>query len=106
MKQGHFEEHWYDSDGKPEGGVSSGRGFAISWQRGPLGRGKNRIEPNGAFVEDVIVAVIGRIEHYQTSQFACGENEEALTHLRLAAEALDRRTKEREARGVEGTHEK
>ena len=56
MRQGHFEEHWSDKDGNPAGGVSSGRGFAISWQNGPLGRGVERREPNGAFVEDVIAA--------------------------------------------------
>ena len=55
-----LEEHWTDSDGNPTGGVSSGRGFTISWQNGPLGRGEDRVEPNGAFVEDVIAAVIGR----------------------------------------------
>lgn len=65
MKQGHFEEHWCDADGNPAGGVSSGKGFVCSWQNGPLGRGNDRREPNGAFVEDVIQAVIGRIEFYQ-----------------------------------------
>ena len=70
-KQGHFEEHWNDVDRNPAGGVSSGRGFAISWQNGPLGRGNDRREPNGAFVEDVIQAVIGRISFYQKSKFQC-----------------------------------
>ena len=106
MKQGHFEEHWSDKDGNPAGGVSSGRGFAISWQNGPLGRGDDRKEPNGAFVEDVIAAVIGRIEFYQKSKFACTENEEALEALSKAAYALDARTKNREKRRVEGTHKK
>ena len=122
MKQGHFEEHWSDDQGRPAGGVSSGRGFAISWQNGPLGRhadqclemappsdcaeGCTRREPNGAFVEDVIQAIIGRIEFYQASEFACDENEEALRHLYLAADALDQRTKKRETAGTEGTHEK
>ena len=104
MKQGHFQEHWSDEQGRPAGGVSSGRGFAISWQNGPLGRGNERREPNGAFVEDVIQAVIGRIEFYEESEFACDTNKEALAGLRQAAEALDRRTRDREARGVEGEH--
>ena len=106
MKQGIFQEHWSDDQGRPAGGVSSGRGLAISWQNGPLGRGDERREPNGAFVEDVIDAVIGRIEFYEASEFACSENQEALEHLRAVARALDRRTKEREARRVEGLHEK
>ena len=104
MKQGHFEEHWNDKDANPAGGVSSGRGFAISWQNGPLGRGNDRKEPNGAFVEDVIAAVIGRIEFYQASKFKCEENTNALGHLHAAAHILDMRTKDREKREVEGTH--
>lgn len=106
MKQGHFEEHWSDEQGSPAGGVSSGRGFVVSWQNGPLGRGNDRKEPNGAFVEDVIQAVIGRIEFYQASEFNCVENAQALVALRDAAAALDSRTKDREERDVEGTHEK
>lgn len=106
MKQGHFQQHWSDDKGRPAGGVSTGRGFTVSWQNGPLGSGADRKEPNGAFVEDVIDAVIDRIEFYQRSEFACQSNADALTHLRAAAVALDSRTKDREARGVEGTHAK
>ena len=105
MKHGHFEEHWNDADGNPAGGVSSGRGFAISWQNGPLGRDSDRREPNGAFVEDVVQAAIGRIEFYEQGRFACDDNKVALDNLRAAGRALDRRTRERETRGVEGTHE-
>jgi hypothetical protein len=81
-------------------------GFAISWQNGPLGRDEDRIEPNGAFVEDVLQAVIDRISFYQASEFSCQENYDALRHLQIAAERLDDRTKNREERKVEGTHEK
>jgi len=52
----------------------------------------------------VIAAVIGRIEYYEASEFACDSNKRALVMLREAAEALDSRTKDREARSVEGTH--
>ena len=105
MLNGHFAEHWMD-DGKPAGGVSSGRGFTISWQNGPLGNGSDRKEPNGAFVEDVIQAVLGRLRFYQLSEFACQSNAEAIDHLQSAAAALDSRTKDRESRGVDGTHAK
>lgn len=105
-KQGHFEEHWNDENDNPAGGVSSGKGFTISWQNGPLGRGEDRKEPNGAFVEDVLQAVIGRIKFYQNSKFSCVENARALGHLEEAARLLDDRTRERESRGVEGTHKK
>lgn len=107
MKQGYFGQHWSDALGNPAGGVASGRGFMISWQNGQLGRGAERVEPNGAFVEDVIQAVIGRIEFYETSsggRFSCIENQMALKGLREAAEWLDKRTRDREARAVEGTH--
>ena len=104
---GFYEEHWLDNAGNPAGGVSTGRGFTISWQNGPLGKvgTPERHQPNGAFVEDVIQAVIGRIEFYQESRFHCEANALALKDLYLAAEALDSRTKDRERRVVEGTHE-
>lgn len=104
MRQGFFSEQWLDN-GNPAGGVTSGRGFTISWQNGPLGRGNARREPNGAFVEDIIDAAADRIRFYQNGKFACSDNAEALQHLEAAIEALQRRTRDREARNVEGTHE-
>lgn len=97
-------EHWVDEEGKPAGGISQGVGFVISWQNGPLGRGGDRREPNGAFVETVIAAVKDRIHYYQRGEFACEENEEALSHLSQALDALNERTQRREAAGIEGTH--
>ena len=107
MQIGFHAKNVTDANGNPAGGVVVGTGFTISWQDGPLGRGADRKPPNGAFVEDVIAAVIQRIEHYQTAQdgkFNCGENRVALMHLRDALQALEARTTAREARGVEGTH--
>lgn len=100
-----FSEHHNDSNGNPGGGVSSGRGFAISWQNGPLGRGNDRKEPNGAFVETIIATVVDRLEYYQDSRFACEANASAIANLRAAMDFLDARTSEREERKVEGTHE-
>lgn len=93
-----------DDAGRPAGGCTHGRGFTIAWQDGPLGSGSDRIEPNGAFVEDVITAAIGRIEFYQASEFASDYNAKALAHLIDARASLRQRTIDREARGVEGTH--
>ena len=98
------EAHISDEQGRPAGGQTTGRGFTIDWQNGPLAVDGVRREPNGAFVEDVLAAVIGRIEFYQASQFACDENADALHALKAAARRLDDRTKARQARGVEGTH--
>lgn len=97
-------EHWNDPSGNPAGGFTDGTGFAISWQNGPLGSGADRREPNGAFVEDVIKACIDRLDWYQSGKFNCWHNEAALVSLRDALKALDERTKDRVARGVEGTH--
>lgn len=99
-----IEAHQNDLNGNPTGGTTTGIGFVIDWQDGPLMLGGRRREPNGAFVETVIAAVIGRIQHYERSKFACDTNKEAIAHLQMALEALDRRTKDREARGVEGEH--
>lgn len=97
--------HFTDAAGNPAGGVTYGRGFTIGWQNGPLGRGEERAEPGGAFVEDVIAAVIDRIRFYQRSKFACPQNAIALDSLDNALRVLRERTESREARGVEGTHE-
>ena len=97
--------HWNDTEGRPAGGATYGNGFAISWQNGPLGRGEDRKEPNGAFVEDIIAAAKDRLEYYQKSQFACEANRQALDALAQALFVLRQRTEEREQRRVEGTHE-
>ncbi len=125
-KAGFKAMHFQDPAGNPAGGTSFGNGFAIGWQNGPLGRhvagpdgcclqlapdkrpgcvkGCTRIAPNGAFVEDVLGAVVDRIEYYQSTKFACERNARALDHLRAALVELNNRTQDREARKVEGTH--
>lgn len=100
------QEHRNDVDGNPAGGVTSGTGLSILWQNGPLGRDGERLNRNGAFVEDVILAAIGRIEYYQQSKFHCLHNAVALGHLRAAYEALVERTRDRTDRDVEGTHQR
>ena len=97
-------ENTNDQAGNPAGGTVRGIGLSIDWQNGPLGRGDERIAPNGAFVETVIAAALQRIEYYQASKFACMENEMAATHLRSALSFLHYRTAQRERREVEGTH--
>lgn len=93
-----------DENGNPAGGNVSGVGLYIEWQDGPLGRGADREEPNGAFVETVIAAAKQRIEHYQSTRFACPENATAIEHLEVALAHLQARTADRERREVEGTH--
>ena len=98
-------EHHVDAAGNPAGGTTTGCGISISWQNGPLAVDGVRREPNGAFVEGVINAAIDRLECYQRSKFACDTNAMAIAHLKNAHEALMSRTRDREARGVEGTHQ-
>ena len=93
----------HSKDG-PAGGFVTGTGIQIDWQDGPLGRGKDRQEPNGAFVETVIDAARQRLVFYQDSKFSCPENESAIIHLERALRVLDIRTKRREESGIEGTH--
>jgi len=95
-----------DANGNPSGGMAEGVGIKIEWQNGPLGRGAERKEPNGAFVETVIDIARQRIQYYQDGPFKCRENAIAITKLEEALLWLGKRTRDREARAVEGTHEK
>lgn len=104
MNQRIEEEHGTDNAGNPTGGLTTGVGMSIRWQDGPLGRGAERNEPNGAFVEGVLQAALGRLEFYQGSKFACEQNATAIEHIKRALAALERRTADRERRDVEGTH--
>jgi hypothetical protein len=122
MRQVIEQAHQLDGNGNPAGGETKGLGISIRWQDGPLVKGyhsepvdplgapgqmrtvADRAEPNGAFVEGVIQAAIGRIQHYQSGKFNCRENALALTKLEEALHWLDHRTRDRETRKVEGTH--
>ncbi len=52
----------------------------------------------------VLGTLIDRLEGFQSGQYACAENQNALEALRMAQNALKYRTEKRLARGVEGTH--
>lgn len=105
MRNGITFDNHVDENGNPTGGWVRGTGIDIQWQDGPLGRGAERKEPNGAFVEDVLVGCKTRIEFYQLSRFACETNARAIRAIEEALAALDERTQDREARQVEGVHE-
>lgn len=107
MKQKISEQHRFDDNGNPAGGATTGIGILIDWQNGPLGRGADRKPPNGAFVEGIIQAAVGRLQFYQKAaggKFACRENAIAITKLEEALMWCEKRTADREAREVEGTH--
>ena len=98
------EQHFMDGHGNPAGGNSSGCGFNIKWQKGPLMVDGERKEPNGTFVETLLEVVKGRLVFYQGSKFACNENERAIASIDTALAYMHTRTANREARNVEGTH--
>lgn len=104
-KTAFFENHAKDADGNPDGGETIGYGLSIKWQKGPLGPRHDRRNPNGAFVEAVLLAALGRLQFYQTTKFKCRQNAVAITKIEEAIHWLLNRTAERESRGVEGTHE-
>lgn len=100
-------DHWVDANENPAGGYSSGCGYLISWQNGPLGKigSPARKEPNGAFVEDIIDAVASRLRSISCIYKNPEVIKAVLFHLTSANEVLDSRTKRRVEAKTEGTHE-
>lgn len=82
--------------------VGPASGVRIDFQNGPLGP---ESPPNGLSIEAILAIVEDRLVGFQSGQFACRENALALTHLQEAMMWLHKRTRDRMARGVEGTHE-
>jgi hypothetical protein len=71
----------------------------IDFQNGPVPQ--NGV--NGVTIESLIAVGMHRLECFQGGPFPSPDNAEALVHLDKAMECLKRRSKERLARGVEGT---
>ncbi len=61
---------------------------------------------NGITNEVLLAILIDRLGGFQNGPFACRANAEALENLCEAQGALHARTLERQAVGIEGTHEK
>lgn len=77
-------------------------GVHILFQNGPIK--ENGV--NGLTQEALLAVVAHRLECFQAGPYACESNASALVHVLRALEILKDRTRERQARGVEGTHEK
>lgn len=73
--------------------------YFIPFQFGPLQ--ENGI--NGVSNEALLAIVEDRLLGFQSGQYACRENAIALTKLQEAMMWLQKRTRDRVARGVEGT---
>lgn len=97
--------------------TKQGREVTINYQEGPI---QDVQEHGNGFTTEVMVAIqIDRMRGFQygrnpdgtfnfdiPGRFACLENAEALKHLESALFWLQKRTKDRLARGVEGKLEK
>jgi hypothetical protein len=72
----------------------------ISFQNGPI----KEAGVNGLTQEALLAIVIDRLRSFQAGPFSCRENAIALTNCEEALMWLQKRTRARIARGVEGTH--
>lgn len=84
--------------------VGNASGVKIDFQNGPLQETGN--VPNGLSVESLLAICEDRLVGFQSGQFACRENAVALTKLQESMMWLQKRTRDRMARGVEGTLQK
>ena len=84
--------------------AASGHGerALIHFQNGPI----QEAGVNGISGEALLAVVIDRLRSFQAGQYSCRENACALTHLETSLMWLQKRTRDRLARGVEGTNAK
>jgi hypothetical protein len=82
--------------------IGNALGVRIEFQNGPL----KETPPNGLSNEALLAIVEDRLIGFQTGPFACRENAIALTKLQESMMWLQKRTRDRMARGVEGTNAK
>lgn len=85
----------------PAGG-STEIGCYISFQNGPI----QEVGVNGISGEALLAVVIDRLRSFQAGPFACRENAIALTKSEESLMWLQKRTRDRLARGVEGANQK
>lgn len=99
----------FDTEKNPSAVTSSGfrssfGRLIVLFQNGPIQEADGGI--NGVSNEALIAIVIDRMRGFQSGQYACHENALALTKLEEALMWLQKRTRDRMARGVEGTSTK
>lgn len=82
--------------------VGNAKGIRIDFQNGPL----KENPPNGVSNEALLALVEDRLLGFQSGPFACRENAIALTKVQEAMMWLQKRIRDRLARGVEGTNQK
>lgn len=91
--------HNYDivhkEEGKPDRFLAT-----LNFQDGPI----KEAGINGVMDENLIAIVIDRLRGFQSGAYSSRYNAIALTKLEESLMWLQQRTRDREARGVEGTH--
>lgn len=85
----------------PDGRMGQAGGVTLSFQNGPIAEAG----VNGITHEVLLAILVDRLEGFQAGPFACRENAIALTKVQEAQLWLQKRTRDRMGRGVEGTHE-
>jgi hypothetical protein len=98
----------FDTDRNPsaaalDGFKASFSTLPILFQNGPIQEAGG---VNGISHEALLAIVIDRLRSFQAGAYACRDNAIALTHLEDALMWLQKRTRDRVARGVEGTSAK
>ncbi len=72
----------------------------ILFQNGPI----KEFGVNGVTQEALLAIIMDRLKCFQSGPFACSDNAAALGHCEHALAYLQKRTRARIERGVEGTH--
>jgi hypothetical protein len=81
--------------------TAEGNRTEIRFQNGPV----KEAGVNGLTNEALLAIVEDRLDGFDKGKFASDDNANALDFVRQALRALKRRTEDRVARGVEGTHQ-
>ena len=97
-----YEVEGFDYGTNPSAGAHKveGNALLVLFQNGPIGEAG----VNGVTQEVLLAIVADRLQAFQAGPYACEENGNALEHIKAAKRWLEERTKNRMARGVEGTH--
>jgi hypothetical protein len=96
----HYRVFGFDTTKNPSDIGGDSQSLDIFFQNGPI----NEAGVNGITQEVLLAIVQDRLESFQAGPYACDDNAVALESVKYAQEVLQRRTKARMARGVEGTH--
>ena len=94
--------HEYQVTGVPCDAVEDGVFVRVKFQKGPVTEVGGW---NGCQNEDLLRIVEDRLIGFQSGDYPCEENAEALGNVRSALAALEKRTANRKARNVEGTNQ-